>query len=87
VQPTNVDPKATDTLIDRPMAEMELPRRIGKLEPFKDRLGIIMNTLLDFIRHDVNRVRRELPSMDKEKLDTTSTRSSRCASATTSWPR
>lgn len=41
VQPTNVDRKAGDGLIDRPMAEMQLPRQLAKLEPFRDQLGII----------------------------------------------
>ncbi|MFN9370198.1 MAG: DUF1552 domain-containing protein, partial [Planctomycetia bacterium] len=33
------------------------------------RLFNARNNLLDFIREDINRVRRELPAIDKEKLD------------------
>ena len=43
IQPKGVDKKKTDRLVDRPLAELELPDPISPLEPFKKRLGIIQN--------------------------------------------
>lgn len=41
IQPTSVDRKKSDKLIDLPLSELELPEPIAPLAPFKNRLGII----------------------------------------------
>ena len=43
IQPKGVDKKKTNRLVDRPLADLELPDPISPLEPFKKRLGIIQN--------------------------------------------
>ncbi len=43
IQPQGIDKKKTDRLVDRPLADLELPDPISPLAPFKKRLGIIQN--------------------------------------------
>ncbi|MBY0458383.1 MAG: DUF1552 domain-containing protein, partial [Gemmataceae bacterium] len=43
IQPKGVDKKKTNRLVDRTLADLELPDPISPLEPFKKRLGIIQN--------------------------------------------
>jgi len=43
IQPKGVDKKKSDRLVDRPLADLELPDPISPLAPFKKRLGIIQN--------------------------------------------
>ncbi len=43
IQPKGIDKNKASQLVDRPMAELELPDPISPLEPFKKRLGIIQN--------------------------------------------
>jgi hypothetical protein len=41
IQPKGVDKKKAEGLVDRPLADLELPDAISPLEPFKKRLGVI----------------------------------------------